>query len=68
MGVLFCSVNGLLGSALDCSDRDPTGARCSISVEKLLDRAIQHAELIYRMSDEARAMFVSKFSRGWIRI
>ncbi|XP_026799734.1 somatolactin beta [Pangasianodon hypophthalmus] len=61
MGILLCSVNGLLGLALDCSDRDPTGARCSISVEKLLDRAIQHAELIYRISDEARTLFEEMF-------
>nr|ABY26308.1 somatolactin 1 [Silurus meridionalis] len=63
MGILLCSVNGLLGlgSALDCSDQDPTGTRCSISVEKLLDRAIQHAELIYRMSDEARTLFEEMF-------
>ncbi|XP_058267397.1 somatolactin beta isoform X1 [Hemibagrus wyckioides] len=59
IGILLCSVNGLLGSALECSDRDLTGARCSISVEKLLDRAIQHAELIYRISDEARTLFLS---------
>ncbi|KAF5902368.1 somatolactin-like isoform X1, partial [Clarias magur] len=57
MGILFCSVNRLLGSTLDCSDRDLTGGRCSISLEKLLDRAVQHAELIYRISDEARTMF-----------
>ncbi|KAF5893578.1 somatolactin, partial [Clarias magur] len=57
MGILFCSPDRLLGSTLDCSDRDLTGARCSISVEKLLDRAVQHAELIYRISDEAKTMF-----------
>lgn len=62
MGILLCSVNDLLGSPLACSDHDPTGARCSISVEKLLDRAIQHAELIYRISEEARALFVSKYT------
>ncbi|GAA6092316.1 somatolactin beta isoform X1 [Tachysurus ichikawai] len=61
MGILLCSVNGLLGSALECSDHDLTGAICSISVEKLLDRAIQHAELIYRISDEARALFEEMF-------
>lgn len=62
MGILLCSVNDLLGSPLACSDRDPTGAQCSISVEKLLDRAIQHAELIYRISEEAKALFVSKYT------
>ncbi|XP_053500879.1 somatolactin beta [Ictalurus furcatus] len=61
MGIWLCAVNGLLGSDLDCSDRDPTGSRCSISVEKLLDRAIQHAELIYRISDEARTLFEEMF-------
>ncbi|TSV15272.1 Somatolactin [Bagarius yarrelli] len=61
MWMLFCSVNRLLGSTLECSDRDLTGGRCSISVEKLLDRAIQHAELIYRISDEARMLFEEMF-------
>ncbi|KAG9263128.1 somatolactin-like isoform X1 [Astyanax mexicanus] len=61
LGLLFCSIHGLLGSALDCPDRDAGGTRCSISVEKLLDRAIQHAELIYRVSEEARTLFEQMF-------
>ncbi|KAL7846436.1 hypothetical protein SRHO_G00214160 [Serrasalmus rhombeus] len=61
LGILFCSVTGLRGSALDCTDRDAGGARCSISVEKLLDRASQHAELIYRVSEEARTLFEEMF-------
>nr|AGO05921.1 somatolactin [Rhamdia quelen] len=61
IGILFSSVNGFTGTALDCSDPDFMGARCTISVEKLLDRAIQHAELIYRMSDEARTLFEEMF-------
>ncbi|XP_072514672.1 somatolactin beta [Salminus brasiliensis] len=61
LGILFCSIHGLLGSSLDCPDRDAGGTRCSISVEKLLDRAIQHVELIYRVSEEARTLFEEMF-------
>ncbi|XP_066507227.1 somatolactin beta [Hoplias malabaricus] len=61
LGIIFCLVQVLLGSALDCSYRDGGVERCTISVEKLLDRAIQHAELIYRVSEEARTLFEETF-------
>uniref|UniRef100_A0AAY4DY69 Somatolactin n=1 Tax=Denticeps clupeoides TaxID=299321 RepID=A0AAY4DY69_9TELE len=45
---------------LDCKDELGGFTRCtSISQEKLLDRIIQHAELIYRVSEESCALFVS---------
>lgn len=46
---------------LDCKEEQGSLSRClSISQEKLLDRVIQHAELIYRVSEESCSMFVSK--------
>lgn len=45
---------------LDCRDEQGGLSRCpSISQEKLLDRVIQHAELIYRVSEESCSLFVS---------
>ncbi|KAM9801331.1 somatolactin alpha [Neosynchiropus ocellatus] len=47
---------------LDCKDEQGSLSRClSISQEKLLDRVIQHAELIYRVSEEACTMFEEMF-------
>ncbi|XP_076877014.1 somatolactin beta [Brachyhypopomus gauderio] len=56
--LLFCSMHGVLGSVLDCEAGE---GYCSISTEKLLDRAIQHAELIYRISEETRTQFEEMF-------
>ncbi|KAG7223024.1 hypothetical protein INR49_015913 [Caranx melampygus] len=43
---------------LDCKEEQGSLSRClSISQEKLLDRVIQHAELIYRVSEESCSMF-----------
>ncbi|KAA0714762.1 Somatolactin [Triplophysa tibetana] len=43
---------------LDCND----GTSCiSISPEKLLDRIIQHAELLYRVSEESSTLFEEMF-------
>lgn len=45
---------------LDCKDEQGSLSRCpSITQEKLLDRVIQHAELIYRVSEESCTLFVS---------
>ena len=45
---------------LDCREEQGSLSRCpSISQEKLLDRVIQHAELIYRVSEESCSLFVS---------
>lgn len=45
---------------LDCREEQGTFSHCtSISQEKLLDRVIQHAELIYRVSEESCSLFVS---------
>lgn len=53
-----------LGVPLDCADEQGNLSRCSsISQEKLLDRVIQHAELIYRVSEESCSLFVSKRKR-----
>lgn len=49
---------------LDCGEEQIGLSRCpSISQEKLLDRVIQHAELIYRVSEESCSLFVSKTDR-----
>ncbi|XP_043913351.1 somatolactin [Protopterus annectens] len=71
-GVWLCSLfltfgqlwNGiLLAYPLDCKDEQGSYTRCtSISLEKLLDRAIQHAELLYRVSEESCTIFEDNFA------
>ncbi|XP_036006150.1 somatolactin alpha isoform X1 [Fundulus heteroclitus] len=47
---------------LDCRDDQGSLSRCtSISQEKLLDRVIHHAELIYRVSEELCSLFEELF-------
>uniref|UniRef100_A0A3Q1GXG6 Somatolactin alpha n=1 Tax=Anabas testudineus TaxID=64144 RepID=A0A3Q1GXG6_ANATE len=47
---------------LDCKDEQGSLSRCpSITQEKLLDRVIQHAELIYRVSEESCTLFEEMF-------
>ncbi|XP_077081161.1 somatolactin alpha [Siphateles boraxobius] len=47
---------------LDCKDETGSLTHCtSISQEKLLDRVIQHAELIYRVSEESCTLFEEMF-------
>ncbi|XP_010787459.1 somatolactin alpha [Notothenia coriiceps] len=47
---------------LDCREDQGGVNRCtSISQEKLLDRVIQHAELIYRVSEESCSLFEEMF-------
>ncbi|XP_040902249.1 somatolactin alpha [Toxotes jaculatrix] len=47
---------------LDCKEEQGSLSRClSISQEKLLDRVIQHAELIYRVSEESCTLFEEMF-------
>ncbi|XP_074535858.1 somatolactin alpha [Halichoeres trimaculatus] len=47
---------------LDCREDHGGFSRCpSISQEKLLDRVIQHAELIYRVSEESCSLFEEMF-------
>ncbi|XP_042343206.1 somatolactin alpha [Plectropomus leopardus] len=47
---------------LDCKEEQSSLSRCpSISQEKLLDRVIQHAELIYRVSEESCSLFEEMF-------
>uniref|UniRef100_A0A7N9B0W0 Somatolactin alpha n=1 Tax=Mastacembelus armatus TaxID=205130 RepID=A0A7N9B0W0_9TELE len=47
---------------LDCTEEQGSPSRCpSISQEKLLDRVIQHAELIYRVSEESCSLFEELF-------
>uniref|UniRef100_A0A8B9R8J1 Uncharacterized protein n=1 Tax=Astyanax mexicanus TaxID=7994 RepID=A0A8B9R8J1_ASTMX len=63
----FCTVLlSLLGGSaplpLDCSSDSASLSRCSsISQEKLMDRVIQHAELISRISDECCTLFEEMF-------
>ncbi|XP_062409135.1 somatolactin alpha [Sardina pilchardus] len=52
----------VLALPLDCRDESGASARCaSIPPEKLLDRVIQHAELIYRVSEESCSLFEDMF-------
>nr|AAN87889.1 somatolactin [Epinephelus coioides] len=47
---------------LDCQEEQGSPSRCpSISQEKLLDRVIQHAELIYRVSEKSCSLFEEMF-------
>ncbi|XP_014265506.2 somatolactin alpha isoform X1 [Maylandia zebra] len=47
---------------LDCKEEPGSLTRCpSISQEKLLDRVIHHAELIYRVSEESCSLFEEMF-------
>ncbi|XP_029373255.1 somatolactin alpha [Echeneis naucrates] len=47
---------------LDCKEEPGSVSHCnSISQEKLLDRVIQHAELIYHVSEESFSMFEEMF-------
>ncbi|XP_054455366.1 somatolactin alpha [Anoplopoma fimbria] len=47
---------------LDCREEQGGLSRCpSISQEKLLDRVIQHAELIYRVSEESCSLYEEMF-------
>ncbi|MGH0162835.1 UNVERIFIED_CONTAM: hypothetical protein FKN15_052115 [Acipenser sinensis] len=53
---------GVLGYPLDCKDEQGSIISCtSISLEKLLDRVIQHAELIYHVSEESCTLFEEMF-------
>uniref|UniRef100_A0A671TBK1 Somatolactin-like n=1 Tax=Sinocyclocheilus anshuiensis TaxID=1608454 RepID=A0A671TBK1_9TELE len=56
---VLCSPQAVTGSPVDCPNQDTAGTSCAISVEKLLERAVQHAELIYRVSEESKLLFVS---------
>ncbi|KAL6116384.1 uncharacterized protein ACO6RY_01015 [Pungitius sinensis] len=50
------------GLPLDCRQEQGGISRCpSISQEKLLDRVIQHAELIYRVSEESCSLYEETF-------
>ncbi|XP_068173646.1 somatolactin alpha [Antennarius striatus] len=51
-----------LSAPLDCREELSSLSRCaSISQEKLLDRVIQHAELIYHVSEESCSLFEDMF-------
>ncbi|XP_014903784.1 somatolactin alpha isoform X1 [Poecilia latipinna] len=61
--VLLLWPQHLAGSTpLDCRDDQGNLSRCtSIPQEKLLDRVIHHAELIYRVSEELSSLFEELF-------
>ncbi|KAJ8400381.1 hypothetical protein AAFF_G00397640 [Aldrovandia affinis] len=62
VGLLLYSVLVTWGHPPDCRDNRDGIMRCvSISQEKLLDRVIQHAELIYRISEESCTIFEEMF-------
>ncbi|XP_072248934.1 somatolactin alpha [Leuresthes tenuis] len=51
-----------VSTPLDCREDQAGFSRCpSISQEKLLDRVIHHAELIYRVSEESCSLFEEMF-------
>uniref|UniRef100_A0A8C9SVH1 Somatolactin beta n=1 Tax=Scleropages formosus TaxID=113540 RepID=A0A8C9SVH1_SCLFO len=53
---------GTLGQPLECRAGADVGRRCaSIPLDKLLERVVQHAELIYRLSEESCALFEEMF-------
>uniref|UniRef100_A0A8C1WSK5 Somatolactin beta n=1 Tax=Cyprinus carpio TaxID=7962 RepID=A0A8C1WSK5_CYPCA len=54
---VLCSLQPVTGSPVDCPDQDTAGTSCTISLEKLLERAVQHAELIHHMSEESKLLF-----------
>ncbi|XP_038152799.1 somatolactin alpha [Cyprinodon tularosa] len=60
--LLFWPQHLTLSTPLDCRDDQGSLSRCtSISQEKLLDRVIHHAELIYRVSEELCSLFEELF-------
>ncbi|KAL4660642.1 somatolactin-like [Arapaima gigas] len=53
---------GMLGYPLECRAAADAGRRCaSIPLDKLLERVVQHAELIYRLSEESCTLFEEMF-------
>ncbi|XP_041751124.2 somatolactin [Coregonus clupeaformis] len=64
--LLLWPFQGTTGSTAKC--QDPGSAHCTISLEKLLDRAIQHAELIYLVSEESLTLFEEMFIPFHVRI
>lgn len=60
LAVLLWPVLFAISNPINCGGEPSTLSSCpSISEEKLLDRVIQHAELIYRVSEESCSLFVS---------
>ncbi|XP_021475501.2 somatolactin beta [Oncorhynchus mykiss] len=57
--LLLWPFQGPTGSMAEC--QDPGSTHCTISLEKLLDRAIQHAELIYLVSENSLTLFEEMF-------
>ncbi|XP_055797828.1 somatolactin beta [Salvelinus fontinalis] len=64
--LLLWPFQGTTGSMAEC--QDPGSTHCTISLEKLLDRAIQHAELIYLVSEESLTLFEEMFIPFHVRI
>ncbi|KAJ7996822.1 hypothetical protein DPEC_G00222510 [Dallia pectoralis] len=57
--LLLWLIQGTIEATVDC--QNTASVRCSISLEKLLDRAIQHAEVIYIVSEESLTLFEEMF-------
>ncbi|XP_052464935.1 somatolactin [Carassius gibelio] len=57
MVFVVCSLQAVIGSPVDCPDQDTAGVSCIISLEKLLERAVQHAELIHHIAEESKLLF-----------
>ncbi|XP_067289348.1 somatolactin beta [Pseudorasbora parva] len=66
---VLCLLQAAIATDVDCTDHDIGGTPCTISLEKLLDRAVQHAELIYRISEESKLLFEEMlFSFGGVNL
>ncbi|XP_048857338.1 LOW QUALITY PROTEIN: somatolactin-like [Brienomyrus brachyistius] len=62
MWLLLWPCRGMLGYPPECRDRTDTSRRCTnIPADKLLERATQHAELIYQVSEESHILFEEMF-------
>ncbi|KAG9351731.1 hypothetical protein JZ751_022982, partial [Albula glossodonta] len=62
MWLLLWPIQGIVGYPEDCKERHGGNVRCpSITLDKLLDRIIQHAELIFRVSEESCSLFEEMF-------
>uniref|UniRef100_H3C7F5 Somatolactin alpha n=1 Tax=Tetraodon nigroviridis TaxID=99883 RepID=H3C7F5_TETNG len=62
LAVLLWPVLFTVSNPINAGEEQSTLSNClSISEEKLLDRVIQHAELIYRVSEESCSLFEAMF-------
>uniref|UniRef100_A0A3B3R5R0 Somatolactin beta n=1 Tax=Paramormyrops kingsleyae TaxID=1676925 RepID=A0A3B3R5R0_9TELE len=62
MWLLLWPCRGMLGYPPACREWTDTSRKCTnIPLDELLERAMQHAELIYQVSEESRILFEEMF-------